>query len=160
MEALNPDTLDRDVARTRDWLESIAQRLGRDTGAGFCALRAVLHMLRDHLPIATGAALGARLPLMIRGIYYEGWRPHATKPQVRQVEEFLGLLERELRSHAERKLDPQQALDAVLEQITAHLEPRERDEFISALPPGLRLLLRETRAPGARRMRIDERQAT
>lgn len=37
------------------------------------ALRAVLHALRDRLPPDVAVHLGAQLPMLVRGIYYEGW---------------------------------------------------------------------------------------
>ena len=41
----------------------------------YAALRAVLHALRDRLPVQESADLAAQLPVLIRGIYYEGWDP-------------------------------------------------------------------------------------
>jgi Uncharacterized conserved protein (DUF2267) len=33
----------------------------------------VLHALRDRLPQQNAVELGAQLPMVIRGMYYEGW---------------------------------------------------------------------------------------
>ncbi|WP_197496500.1 DUF2267 domain-containing protein [Mycobacterium sp. 1274761.0] len=41
----------------------------------YAALRAVLHALRDRLPVNEAAQLGAQLPMLVRGIYYTGWNP-------------------------------------------------------------------------------------
>jgi uncharacterized protein (DUF2267 family) len=157
VEASSTDNLEHAVEHTHDWLQAIAMRLGcGNARAPYGALRAVLHLIRDRLPIAQSAALGARLPLMIRGIYYEDWRPHAAKPRVRHVEEFLGLLERELDAWSEAKLDPQQALDAVFARLRAHLEPGEVVDLIVALPSGMRLLLDEARRPAWLELRPPE----
>ena len=148
MEEQRRDTFDHAVARTRNWIDAIAWRLGgRDSRAGYCALRAVLHLVRDRLPLPQSLALGARLPLLIRGIYYEGFSPHAARPKVRHLEEFLGLLQRELRSQGELELDPQRALDAVFDKLRTHLGTTEIDELLHALPAGMRLLFDETRRP-------------
>jgi len=36
------------------------------------ALSAVLHALRDRLTVSEAAQLGAQLPMLVRGFYYEG----------------------------------------------------------------------------------------
>lgn len=41
----------------------------------YAALRAVLHALRDRLPVEETVQLGTQLPMLIRGMYYEGWDP-------------------------------------------------------------------------------------
>ena len=41
----------------------------------YAALRAVLHALRDRLPVEESAQLAAQLPMLVRGVYYDGWNP-------------------------------------------------------------------------------------
>jgi uncharacterized protein (DUF2267 family) len=41
----------------------------------YAALRAVLHALRDRLPVEESAQLAAQLPMLLRGLYYDGWNP-------------------------------------------------------------------------------------
>jgi uncharacterized protein (DUF2267 family) len=148
VEAPRTDSLDRAVDQAHDWLHDIARGLGSaDVRTAYFCLRAVLRLIRDRLPIAQSAALGARLPLLIRGIYFESWRPHESKPQARQVEEFLGLLERDLRAHVAAKLEPERVFEAVADRLRLHLEAREVAELVRALPPGLRLLFTEARRP-------------
>jgi uncharacterized protein (DUF2267 family) len=38
-------------------------------------LGAVLHALRDRPQIGLAVHLGAQLPLLVRGLYYDQWRP-------------------------------------------------------------------------------------
>jgi len=72
---------DSTIQTTNVWLNEITERMGwrEDKHRGYHALRAVLHALRDQLPVEHVAALGAQLPLLVRGIYYDGWHP-AGKP--------------------------------------------------------------------------------
>jgi uncharacterized protein (DUF2267 family) len=41
----------------------------------YAALRGVLHALRDRLTVEESAQLAAQLPMLVRGLYYEGWEP-------------------------------------------------------------------------------------
>jgi uncharacterized protein (DUF2267 family) len=48
----------------------------------------VLHALRDRLTVNEAAQFGAQLPMLVRGIYYEGWDP-TRLPVKMNREEFL-----------------------------------------------------------------------
>ncbi|MGN9778378.1 DUF2267 domain-containing protein [Micromonospora sp. H33] len=41
----------------------------------YCALRTVLHLLRDRMPVQESVEFAAQLPVVLRGIYFDGWRP-------------------------------------------------------------------------------------
>jgi uncharacterized protein (DUF2267 family) len=60
----------------------------------YAALRAVLHALRDRLTIAEAAHLAARLPMLIRGIYYHGWDLLRVPPRMKR-EVFLDRVQRD-----------------------------------------------------------------
>jgi uncharacterized protein (DUF2267 family) len=54
----------------------IKKGLGFDNDrAAYAALRAILHALRGLMRVDDIAHLGAQLPMLIRGICYEGWDP-------------------------------------------------------------------------------------
>jgi uncharacterized protein (DUF2267 family) len=140
LEPLRTNTIDHAADSAQLWLRAIAAQLDDDLRTAYHALRAVLHIMRDRLPLPDAVGLGAQLPLLIRGIYYEDWSPHATPPRARHVEEFLGLIERSM-VDASTKLEPQQIVGAVCDQLRAHLAPGDLDRVLTAMPPGLRLLL-------------------
>jgi uncharacterized protein (DUF2267 family) len=52
----------------------------------------VLHCLRDHLIIDEVAHLGDQLPMLVRGIYYQAWRPSG-KPEKSRSQEDLEIME-------------------------------------------------------------------
>jgi uncharacterized protein (DUF2267 family) len=138
------DTIDYAFDNAQVWLRAIAGQLDcRDVRIAYHALRTVLHVLRDRLPLPEAVTLGAQLPLLIRGIYYEGWSPHATPPRARHIEEFLGLIERSMAA-ANAKIEPQQVVDAVFNQLLAHLSPTDVERVVPAMPPGMRLLFNTT----------------
>jgi uncharacterized protein (DUF2267 family) len=72
---------DPTVRLTQDWVEELRDRLGWASNRDAMRLmRAVLVELRDRLPPAQVADLGQRMPLLIRGMYYDGWHP--ARPRV------------------------------------------------------------------------------
>ncbi|MEU8154236.1 DUF2267 domain-containing protein [Micromonospora sp. NPDC048986] len=41
----------------------------------YAALRTVLHLLRDRLPVNESVEFAQQLPVLVRGIYFDGWVP-------------------------------------------------------------------------------------
>jgi len=81
---------DSTVQTTNVWLNDVLEYLGwQDKHRAYHALRAVLHPLRYRLPVEEAVALGAQLPMLVRGFYYEGWHPHGKPVKERKKEEFL-----------------------------------------------------------------------
>ena len=70
------DVFDTTVQKTNVWLKDIMQELGwEDRHKAYMGLRTTLHALRDRLTPEEAAQFGAQLPMLIRGLYYEGWTP-------------------------------------------------------------------------------------
>ena len=66
----------RSTQITHVWVKEASDELKwKNERRAFLALRAVLHALRDRLTIEEAVHLGAQLPTLIRGTYYDGWRP-------------------------------------------------------------------------------------
>ena len=75
---------------THIWLDEIMRDLGwNDRHRAYHALRAVLHTLRNRLPVDEVAHLAAQLPMLVRGFFYEGWRPGAGVVKERRREQFV-----------------------------------------------------------------------
>ncbi len=129
---------DSTLHHTNVWLKEVMEEMGwDDRHRAYRALREVLHALRDRLPISEVAALGAQLPLLVRGIYYEGWHPGG-KPIKHHREQFLAHLADLLRNGA--SADPERITRTVLSVLARHVSFGEVESIRHALPADLRSL--------------------
>jgi uncharacterized protein (DUF2267 family) len=84
------DTFDTALQKADIWLKQIMMELNTDSKRkAYMGLRSVLHALRDRLTVDEAVDLGAQLPLLIRGVYYDEWDPSKTPVKDRHRDEFL-----------------------------------------------------------------------
>jgi uncharacterized protein (DUF2267 family) len=141
----NAPILDTSTQRTHEWLHDVGRGLGLDNEhAAYAALRATLHALHDRLPVELVAHFGAGLPTMIRGIYYDGWRPSAARLREAHAEEFRQSMQRELHGHHELQNTEQVAI-AVMGVMHERMDAGQIDHIVDALPKQVRNLWRVAR---------------
>jgi uncharacterized protein (DUF2267 family) len=128
---------ERSLHETHVWLNETTETLGGDKQRGYHALRAVLHALRDRLTVEQGAHFAAQLPMLLRGIYYEGWQPAKVPEKIRSREEFLDKVERGFALQAE---DPLLMCRSVFRVLEKHVTPGELDKVRESLPEEIRRL--------------------
>ena len=146
MTTTSIDSIDRTLHKTNEWIAGVTEALhDDDRKVAYTALRSVLHALRDRLPLSTVAGLSAQLPLLVRGIYFDGWQPDRTPILVRSLDDFLALIERDLPSGG--RLDPEGAARAVFAVMDRHLDPNETEKLIRLLPRAIQDLWRRPVAP-------------
>jgi len=137
--------LDTSLQRTHEWLHEIGRELGFDNErAAYAALRATLHAVRDRLPVELVAHLSAELPMLIRGIYYDGWHPSAAKLKAAHAENFLDSMGRELHGHDELQ-HLERVAGTVLRVLDQRLDPGQVDHSLAALPEQVRRLWQNAR---------------
>ena len=130
--------LDHTVQETNVWLKAVGEQLQLDRHDAYIALRAVLHALRDRLPPEVAVHLGAQLPMLIRGLYYEGWHMAGKPTKDRHVEEFAERIMQEL--PPQFPLDPLTVARGVFETLWERLDPGEFEKLMHHLPTSLRSL--------------------
>jgi len=140
MTATQLDVLDRSVEKANIWINDLAGELdGGDRREAYRVLRAFLHTLRDRLTIEESAQLAAQLPLLVRGVYYEGWRPSRTPQHYRDPVEFVDRVrdEAKLRGDTEASY----AVQAAAGVLRRHVSAGEIDGVLRTLPEPLRSLI-------------------
>jgi uncharacterized protein (DUF2267 family) len=138
MSATGLEVFDETVQKTNTWLKEIGEALEGERPRAYQALRAVLHALRDRLSLEEAAHLGGQLPMLVRGIYYESWRPAANPSRVRSLAEFLSDIG--LRLPTAAPIDPGDAARAVFQTLHAHITPGEIRHVVANLPLEIRQL--------------------
>lgn len=134
-----PTTVARTVQQTQGWLQTIAPEIeARDEDSVWAALRGVLTHLRDRMPPNEAAQLGAQLPTLVRGLYYEGWSPAATPEKERTGDAFLVRVAEAIGPHLE--IDPERAARAVFSLLDRELDAGEIDQVIHNLPAQVKAL--------------------
>jgi uncharacterized protein (DUF2267 family) len=108
-----------------------------DEAAAYAVLRSVLHQLRDRLTLEEAVDLGAQLPLMVRGLYIEGWKPHSVPRKIRSREAFLDELSEDLLPHT---YPVDWAVGAVFALLANHCDAGEIADVIGQLPDDLKEL--------------------
>jgi uncharacterized protein (DUF2267 family) len=136
MTGLEP--FDATIQKTHVWLNELMDEMGwGDRHQAYHALRSVLHALRDRLGVDEVAALAAQLPMLVRGLFYEGWHP-AGKPLREKKGSFLAHIAADYRDRSDG--DPAAIARAVFHVLADHVAPGEADKVMRLLPADVRAL--------------------
>jgi uncharacterized protein (DUF2267 family) len=139
MSTTGLEVFDRTVQKTNSWLTDLTQILRwSDKHKVYSALRTTLHALRDRLTVEEVAHLGAQLPMLVRGFYYEGWDPTGKPEKVRHKEQFLARIEQEFDN--DNSVDPEVVARAVFFVLSHRVTEGEIKDVKHILPEELRSL--------------------
>lgn len=145
MSTTGLEIFDKTIQTTHIWLDEMEQTLGPDRGRSYHALMAVLHALRDLLPINETAHLSAQLPMLVRGMYFHEWNPsHAMQNRTRSLEEFLSHIQGRLQHM--RPMGADDACRAVFSVLDHHVGAGELDKIKQILPEEVRHFWRSVSA--------------
>ena len=129
------DAFDRTVQRTNEWVHELMDELAwRDKHKAYVAMKATLHALRDRLTVEETAHLSAQLPMLIRGIYFEGWDPTKVPVKMHRDDFFQRVRQEfpyEIPDGTER------LVDVVIEALRRHITEGEWQNVRASLPKDL-----------------------
>ncbi len=112
--------LDTAIEATEEWISALMQRLGwQDREKVYLALLAALHALRDSLPRDEAGYLGVQLPVLLRGLYFEGWHPAGHIPRAKTRSAFLERIQEGV--HRDPGIDAEQVAHAVFSLLVRAL---------------------------------------
>jgi uncharacterized protein (DUF2267 family) len=134
------EVFDASLQKTQVWLNDLMGELGWETKPqkACLALRTALHALRDRLTVEEAVHLGAQLPILIRGVYYEGWKLTGKPVKERHKSEFLDHIAAVFRD--DETVDPEKVMRAVLRVLARHISMGETENVKHLLPKTLQEL--------------------
>jgi uncharacterized protein (DUF2267 family) len=122
----------RAVPEIEDWIGDLMRLLDwHDREKVYSAQIAALHALRDSIPRNEAVYIGAYLPPLLRGLYYEGWHPtghRASKTRGAFLERVQDGV------HRDPGIDAEQVVRAVFGLLAARLPSAEIEDAKAATP--------------------------
>jgi uncharacterized protein (DUF2267 family) len=134
-------SFDTTVDKTNQVLRDIEEAYGwpkERRNQSVAALRTVLHALRDRLTVEESAQLAAQLPMLIRGIYFEGWDPSRV-PVKAGREEFLRRIREEFRYDVQGGVES--VVHTVIGALRRYVTDDEWDDIRASMPKDLAPIL-------------------
>jgi uncharacterized protein (DUF2267 family) len=128
------DVFDGTLQKTQIWLNDIMTDLEwhEQPHKAYLALRTVLHALRDRLTIEEAVQLGAQLPMLVRGLYYEGWTLKDKPHKERHKEDFLDHIKEVFKEDYTSR--PESIARAVFKTLARHTSEGEISDVKNILP--------------------------
>ena len=121
------------------WLHKVAERLHFDEPHhAYSALRATLHALRDRLTPQSAVHFSAQLPMVVRGLYFEGWEMEKTPTDDDTVDAFCGRVADGL--PPKFPMDGKTVTTGVFDVLWTQMDEGEVTKVIDQMPSALKTL--------------------
>ncbi len=146
MSNMSHPVFDETIHLTNSWLKDLMAELGwDDRHRAYLALRLCLQALRDQLTVDDAAHLGAQLPMLVRGFYYEGWQPNRVPEEERHKQAFVDRVYAGFRQNpTDEFIDAEAVVRAVFKLLSERLSPGEAERLRQKLRKAVRALWPES----------------
>ncbi len=124
-------TLDHSPQVVAEWLNELCDDLGWDKPRAYMLLHETLHAVRDFLTPDEAADLAAQLPVLVRGVYYDGWVPSKTPAKPRNKADLLARIDDRFRKDPLE--DTERAVSAVFDLLRRHVSWGEFQQVKNAM---------------------------
>ena len=132
------EVFDRTLHTTNLWLDEISAEIGPDRHLAWHVLGAVLRSIRDEMQVEQSAHFAAQLPLLIRGAYFDQYRPALQPASARSQDDFIARIQHDM--DGTRPVNVQQAAAAVMRTLNRHVTEGQVRKVRESLPKGVRAM--------------------
>src|SRR5205823_14920376 len=131
------ETIESTTQKTHEWIARVAEALHMEKRDAYKSLRAVLQTVRDRLQVDIAVHFGAQLPMLIRGLYYEGWEPSKVPIKLSR-QQFLDAIQEKI--VVDRVIDPLETVQAVLGVAAIYIGGGEMEKVKHSFPSDMQSL--------------------
>ncbi|EKE74412.1 DUF2267 domain-containing protein [Celeribacter baekdonensis] len=124
-------TLDHAPQVFAEWLNELCDDLEFPKPRAYMLLHETLHAIRDFLTVDEAADLAAQLPVLVRGVYFEGWNPSKTPAKPRGKSDLIARVAS--RFQKEPLDEPDRAVAAVIDLLRRHVSWGEFEQVKHAM---------------------------
>ena len=137
MSSTKVRSLDRSIQSSIQWLNDIQSELKwPDEERVYSATKAMLHTLRDRMIVDETFELAAQMPLLIKGIFFDGYDPSGKPLEIRSREKFFDTIQE--RFDKASGLDGETITRAVLKVLYKRVGAGEMDDVMNAMPDDIK----------------------
>ena len=136
MESARLKPFEVTLQKTDQWMKDVIGELGPDDPQmAYRSLRAVLHALRDRLMPGEVTDISAQMPMLIRGLFLEGWKATPPSRGVETQEEFFAMVDEHLQVPAD--VGPEDSTRAIFRVLEKRISCGEIGDIKGMLPEPL-----------------------
>ncbi len=141
MSSQGLQVIDHTVQLTHEWINELTERLGwTSKRSALHLMRSVLHLIRDRLSHEELAHFSAQLPILVRGMMFEGWTPANPPRTGRNMEAITSEIAESFKEDEEyRGIDD---VRYVFDLLNNRISRGEVEDVRANLPEALRELWR------------------
>lgn len=127
---------DKQVHEANEWIKDIEDNMGvNDPRTAYHALRGVLFALRDRIHVNEAFDFSSQLPNLIRGMYFEGYKPKGKPDEYMTNDEFLKRVENEMNEAPD--FDTSKAVACVMKTLRGRMSEGQIQHVMDNLPKDL-----------------------
>jgi uncharacterized protein (DUF2267 family) len=135
----------RTIEKATLWVKDMMAELpSQDPHQALHALRAGMHAVRDRLTVDEAVQLAAQFPMVLRGLFFENWRPAGKPLRLRNTDEFLALVQDNYLPRTDASGDA--ILRALFRVLDKHITAGEIEDVQATLPQAVVQLVRRPAA--------------
>jgi uncharacterized protein (DUF2267 family) len=125
--------------QAQQWVNELSEDLNwNDKGRAYRLFKSVLHAVRDWISAEEAADLSAQLPLLIRGVFFEGWDPMKAPAVHRKRADFIARVESDFVN--DPLVSPAEDVGKVLALLDRKLPGGEIEQVRQSMPKSMRAL--------------------